>query len=147
MPAGRPPKPTATLERQGTFRSHRHEARKDAPSSGGDPKPPSWLKGEALKFWKQNVPRLQTMGVVESIDTEMLAGLARLWSNWRKEQRAYERGRRKVYAVNAAWKIFAAEAAKFGFTPVDRIKLVTRGKEPDDPQEVLQKILRGEQVN
>lgn len=130
MTAGRPPKPIGAHKASGTFRPHRHADRVEV--KPGSPPPPDWLEGDALDFWNQAVPMLEDMGVVAEIDAAMLGGLCCNWSNWRKEQQAYDAGDGHIYRLSCAWKMFDSVASKFGFTPSDRAKLSVSSNGDDD---------------
>ena len=119
------------LKASGSFRADRHSKREQEPTSGTTVKMPRSLKGEAAKFWRANVPKLEIMGVLDGIDEATLVGLATAWANWRKEQAAYEDGTGHVYRVSCSWTCFAKIASRFGLNPVDRTKLGT-SEEPSD---------------
>ena len=123
MPAGRPPKPTSVLKASGGFRKDRHGDREHTAESGTTVEQPAWLDGDALAFWQRNVPRLETMGILDGIDESQLTGLATAWANWRKEQTDYEAGNGHIYRVSNAWSMFDKLSSKFGFSPTERTKL------------------------
>lgn len=129
----RPPKPIAQLKAQGTFNVTRHGDREDEPSSGTAIVCPDWLDGEALEFWKAQVPNLEAMGILDGIDSSSLAGLCVAWSNWRREQDALDSGTGHIYRVACAWNLFSKIASQFGFDPVSRTKLATTKPVEDDP--------------
>ena len=131
MAGGRPPKAIGILNLQGTSRPDRHSHRSKEPQSGGKPECPKWLKGDAAKFWRDAVPKLDRMGILQSIDSAELAALCRSWAEWRKSDRRLEaedddkvRFRLTILA-GMAWKQFEKIATKYGLTPVDRIRLAT----------------------
>ena len=139
MPRGRPRKPIALLKAQGTFNTTRHDHRQVEPTSGTTVKMPRSLKGEAAKFWKSVVPKLEEMNILDGIDAPYLETLSRSWSNWHKEQAAYEAGDGHIYRVSCAWTMFDKIASKFGFSPVDRTRLAIdrKSNEPDPFEEWL----------
>jgi len=142
MTAGRPPKPIATLEAQGTARRGRHDKRKIEPKSGSKITLPATLKGEAARFWKAEIPKLEAMGVLDGIDQRYLIGLATAWANWKSEQAAYDRGEVKITMVATAWATFDKIASRFGMNPVDRTKLAT-GDNRDDSDPFAEWLKRG----
>jgi phage terminase small subunit len=45
--------------------------------SPGLPRPPAWIRGEALKEWNRIVPELDRMGLISHVDGARLGGLLR----------------------------------------------------------------------
>jgi len=145
MPAGRPPKPTSVLKSGGGFRKDRHGHREHTPESGTTIEKPSWLAGDASDFWDRNLPKLETMGILDGIDESQLAGLATAWANWRKEQSDYESGTGHIYKVANAWNMFDKIGSKFGFSPTERAKLAI--EPPSDELDPFEEWLKQKNHN
>src|SRR4051794_37394957 len=73
--AGRPPKPTALLELQGTARKDRHASRErePKPAKGGFPAAPEWLQPEGKAEWERVQLAYAESGIVTPLDRGMLA--------------------------------------------------------------------------
>lgn len=145
MPAGRPPKPTATLKASGGFRKDRHAGREHTSDSGTTIEQPAWLVGDALEFWQRNVPKLEAMGILDGIDESQLAGLATAWANWRREQNDFDAGNGHVYRVSNAWNMFDKISGKFGFSPTERTKLAI--EPPSDELDPFEEWLKQKNQN
>jgi phage terminase small subunit len=63
------PKDAETLKLHGTFRKDRHAGRENIPPPQGEPVRPASLKGDALKHWKENLPRLMSNRTIGESDT------------------------------------------------------------------------------
>lgn len=141
MTRGRPRKPVAALKVNGGFRKDRHGDREHEPSSDTPVTCPEWLAGDALDFWNDVVPKLRAMKILDGADAGSLIGLCVAWSNWRREQRAYEAEIGKIHRVNSAWATFDRLAGKFGLNPAARIRLAT----PEESTDALQEYIKAAQ--
>ena len=130
---GRPAKPIAVLEAQGTKQKCRHAKRENEVTSGESVQMPDSLTGEAAAFWSRNVPKFEAMGILDGVDTETLVMLCKAYANWHREQEAYENDDKPIRFVVSAWGMFDKLASRYGMTPVDRTKLATEKKADDDP--------------
>jgi P27 family predicted phage terminase small subunit len=152
----RPRKPTQKLKLHGGYRKDRHKDRADEPEFDGTPEKPAGLKGEASALWDRIVEPLAKQHVARSIDATVLQGMCEWWALYRKAQAELDKlkltpaktvldsdrlneARKLQMIASRAWQYFAAAAAKFGLTPVDRARLnVGEGKES-----ALAKFLKG----
>lgn len=153
---GRPPKPTPQLKLHGGYRKDRHKHRDAEPQFDGAPEKPSTLKGEASDCWDRIVPHLISSGVAKSIDEATLQGMCEWWATYRRAMDALDKmrvappdqdqevdlksARQLQMIASRAWQYFTAAAAKFGLTPVDRVRLSLGG---DKKQSALEAFLRG----
>ena len=79
---GPKPVPTATLKSRG---SRRVRERSDEPvPPSGKPRRPAWLTPKARRVWDRLCPKLYSMGVVKSIDAEVLARYCATFVFWRE---------------------------------------------------------------
>lgn len=152
----RPPKPTTQLKLHGGYRKDRHKNRDAEPQFGGAPKKPDALKGEASKCWDRIVPQLIASGVAKSVDESTLQGMCEWWATYRRAMAALDEmrvappdrnaevdlksARQLQMIASRSWQYFTAAAAKFGLTPVDRVRLSLGG---DKKQSALEAFLRG----
>lgn len=141
MPAGRPRKPIAQHERDGTFNVTRHSARKlRTPTFDGQPEKPKGMSKDAQKLWDYLVPRLAEKGVATDIDVPVLEQLCWWWARLKKLQRKRKGTDDYQFDCRLAMtsKQFHALAAKCGVTPIDRARLeVASGNDPSNPLEKL----------
>jgi P27 family predicted phage terminase small subunit len=141
---GRPRQPDELKILRGTFRADRDGDPAEAVPASGAPKPPTHLKGDGLKFWKQVVPGLVESGVAKACDAPALAMMCEWWARYRKlsmlldedapennpvaqvlkEKQEYQR----LVMLGIAWTNFDKVAARFGLTPSDRAKLRLGGE-------------------
>lgn len=136
----RPRKPTADLERDGTYREDRHGGRRKEPQFSGEPERPPGMNPDAQKFWDLIVPMLISRGVATSVDAPALQSMAEWWSTLRELRRKRKKGPTYVNDLVSASKQFHSIAAKFGLTPVDRAKLEVSDPDPANPfEEYLRK--------
>jgi len=140
MPAGRPRKPQALLDLQGTSRADRART---PPRPGGKPKMPSWLDAEAKRWWRRVVPQLVRLGIATNLDSDTLAGCARWFSIWRAADARLASGDgdyKQTLAVLISWKQFAAAVSKFGLSPTDRERLRDQLSEPADDSDLIEQL-------
>ena len=84
----RPPKPTALLHLQGTYREDRHGRRSREPQARGRLDAPDWLAPEARAEWDRVVEAYAEAGVVTPLDRAMLATFCELWARFVEADRS-----------------------------------------------------------
>ncbi len=123
----RPPKPTALLQLQGTYRADRHGKRAREPQvKRGALDAPDWLAPEARAEWDRVVEAYADAGVVTPLDRAMLATFCQLWARFVEAERSepYE-------PVPVSHIVSMANIAnRLGLDPSGRVKLPAQGK-PD----------------
>ena len=136
MPAGRPRKPTAQKQLDGTYRKDRDGGRADVAATGV-PQKPNWLSAGASKFWDRWVPELTRLGIAKEIDGPELANACYWWDEAHRLQLALKKTKPTasnylgLQAVTiAARKQWKDASAKFGFTPPDRARLKIEETKP-----------------
>ncbi len=122
----RPPKPTALLQLQGTYRADRHEKRSREPRAKGTLDAPDWLAPEARAEWDRVVEAYAEAGVVTPLDRAMLATFCQLWARYVEAEQA------EPYApVPISHVVSMANIAnRLGLDPSGRVKLPVQ-EEPD----------------
>jgi phage terminase small subunit len=115
---GRPPKPKRLLQIQGTLKAERH----GAPETWFDlppevPKPPDWLKGDALKRWLEVCADPIYSKVLASLDAGAL--LAHCVA-FEKVSTKYQRGEEVLAADLAALR---NTCSMLGLSPSDRARI------------------------
>lgn len=134
--SGRRPKPTEILRLQGTYRPKDHEHRANGPQATGHPARPSWLRGEARRFWERVIPQLVEMGVAKKIDRDDLAAMCEWWAAWRANIQLAATDASAMIAATKAYTHFQSLADRFGMNPSARIKLAgiaPQQKQTEDP--------------
>ena len=124
----RPPKPTALLQLQGTYRKDRHGKRSREPRAKGILDAPEWLAPEARAEWDRVVEAYAESGVVTPLDRAMLATFCQLWARFVEAERSepYE-------PVPVSHIVSMANIAnRLGLDPSGRVKLPVQ--ETPDPQ-------------
>ncbi len=152
MPAGRPPKPTALKQLQGTARPDRLNPDEPAPVVLQDAQPPAWLKGRARKAWRELAPVLTEMGVLTVADRAALALLCDTYGDYLALRETVEREGRtytlttktgdimpmprpEVSIAADAWKRASAMLQQFRLTPASRSKVSATEQVETDPFE------------
>jgi len=120
----------------------------------GMPKPPIWLKAEAMKEWKRLAPELMAEGLLTEVDRGMLVLLCQSWADYVGAiQRIQKRGhvfttpqgfRAKnpdITIMNEAFKHYFDACKQFGLSPMSRTKLKLRKPKVKDEDKVAS--LRG----
>src|SRR4051794_28623099 len=118
--AGRPPKPTALLELQGTARKHRHAKRAGEPKvPKGFPVAPEWLQPEAKAEWARVCHGYAEAGIVTPLDRGMLTTYCQMWARYVASETA------EPYVMLPASFIstMASVANKLGLNSSGRVKL------------------------
>ncbi len=125
----RPPKPTALLRLQGTYRADRHGKRGREPRARkGTLDAPDWLVPEARAEWDRVVEAYAEAGIVTPFDRAMLATFCQLWARFVEAERSepYE-------PVPVSHIVSMANIAnRLGLDPSGRVKLPVQ--ETPDPQ-------------
>ena len=78
---GPKPTPTKILQLRGSRRANLNPAEPEPPKDAPDR--PDWLDGSASAMWDALAPQLGAMGVLTSVDGNVLARYCHLWSRWR----------------------------------------------------------------
>jgi P27 family predicted phage terminase small subunit len=142
MARGRPPKPIEQHRADGTFRKDRHApavvlfpGQDDAaPAARVKLKPPKSLKGAALEWWKEHVPGLEQLGMLQQIDVSVLEMLAETYAIWKdalKALKKYPMLRENQIAERDAKLSYHKLAVEFGFTPTSRARLKVDTTKPE----------------
>ena len=146
-------KPTELKVLHGTQRADRQK-NEPKPERVFPVKPPRHLKlpEYAKKFWKENAPRLDRLGLLTEADIDTFYTLAMLYNDMRDNEDAIKQdgatvpdGRGGVkkhpsYSVlNAVRQQFRLLAAEFGCTPASRGKLDLPGEQEEDELETMLK--------
>lgn len=135
---GRPRKPTAEHERDGTLREDRHGGRRREPAFGGEPARPKGMGKDAAELWDVIVPHLVGRGVAKATDAAALELLCFWWGKWRILSRKKRDDLQHDSRLAMASKQWNAIAAKFGLTPADRARLeVPEGGDLKNPFEAF----------
>jgi phage terminase small subunit len=123
---GRPPKPTALLELQGTARKDRHGKRAEPKPKKGFPPAPEWLQPEAKTEWERVCEGYDEQGIITKLDRGMLATYCQMWARYVASEKA------EPYVMLPASFIstMASVANKLGLDPSGRVKL----RVPDEPK-------------
>jgi len=136
VPPGPPPTPTALKiirGNPGKGRLNRNEP-KPAPSPLD---PPTWLRGDAtaLAIWREEAPRLLTLGLLGQVDRLLFAALCERASVYRRAARTLRAGltqdtnggkisRPEVSIARGALYGLRQIAGAFGMSPSDRTRLM-----------------------
>ena len=149
-PGGRP-KPTSLKILEGNPGKRPINTLEPQPDST-IPKCPAWLDAEAKRQWKRLAPELARLGLLTSVDGDVLAGYCTAWSELRaatelllKEGRTVTTaagGIKPHPAINmqrTALAAIRAYAGLFGLDPSSRARLaVTKGQgEKDELEDFL----------
>ena len=116
----RPRTPTNVLDARGAFRKHPERKRTDAQTVGPLGRPPSHVKGEVLKAWKE-IAKSAPLEVLTASDKLALELAANLLAQFRLNPIEFP-----------AAKLVRLEAllGKFGMTPADRAKVGGKKEAP-----------------
>jgi P27 family predicted phage terminase small subunit len=142
MPAGRPPKPIALHEAQGTFRKDRHSKKVDF--GDADLSPPPFLVGLEKKEWQRVAPILAASGLLRDADRSMLAAYCEAFAEFVEAKKRLKKSGHtfetdKGYCCVSPWvavKNSAAErmgkfAAQFGLSPSSRARVPAPEAKPE----------------
>ena len=130
----RPRKPSALKRLQGTDRPDRE--RNEPMPTVGVPSAPAWVRGPALELFDALAPELAALGILTTIDGDVLAD----YCVWRgimtnalevieaegltfKTARGYVQQRPEVSIASTAQKHINTLGAKLGLSPADRSRL------------------------
>lgn len=163
-PRGRPPKPSASLKLQGTYRADRRFADEPVPDAG-IPVRPKFLTGPAKKEWERLGPLLIEKGVLTTWDVAAFTQYCWHWGEWVSLGRAVKKAKngmkdlRSRYTsttskggecldvlVQAQFKALVAcrsLATEFGLTPSSRTRIKTGAKQEENPFAKLAEQQRG----
>ena len=157
MPAGRPPKPTATKRANGNPGKRRlPDEPTPPPPAGGVVLPPFWTvdawpaRGMASRMWARMAAILGPMGLLTEASADALALLCDAYAEYvtargvvAEEGATYERTtdrggvswvtRAEVAQAADAWRRVNAMMGQFGLTPSALAKVGNASAEDDDP--------------
>jgi P27 family predicted phage terminase small subunit len=151
MGKGRKPKPAELRVLQGNP-GHRPipDVPKSAPIDGKFP-PPDWMDAEAKKEWRKIVKAYEKVEMITETDLQLLTAWCTAVSQFIDSNKKLIKLKGKledlplmrVYriALNEARTAMLAIAARFGFSPVDRMKLALPPDKPDEEKD-FEKFLR-----
>jgi len=119
--------------------------------SDGFPKPPAFIKGEALKEWKRIEKELAHLNYIETIDIAAFAAYCQSYADWVENvkylsknpktyttQSGYSQVVPQVTMANKAKQDMLRYAQEFGFTPSARSNVGSLMKKDDvDPLEQI----------
>lgn len=122
------------------------KGRKGEPKpAAGVPKPPKWLKGEALKEWKRVVPELAAIGLLAFVDQAALAAMCQAWADYLRNKAVVDaegdvvtnnKGMKMKHpAVNVmegAFNRWQRLMKEFGLTPAARANMAIEKKNPEE---------------
>jgi len=144
---GRKPKPAEIRELQGNPRRVPiPKVPKGEPIVQGLP-PPSWLDAEAKKEWRSVVAQYADMKIITRNDIALLTAWCDTWSKWLAVTKKIK-GRfvigdgsgAKRNPLTTIEKDLKADlltlAARFGFSPVDRMKLAIPPEKPPEENDI-----------
>jgi P27 family predicted phage terminase small subunit len=155
MGKGRKPKPAELRVLQGNP-GHRKipDVPKSAPVDGKFP-PPEWMDAEAKKEWRKIVKAYESVKMITETDLQLLTAWCTAVSQFisaHKELKKAERKKTKTLedyklirlcqiSINEARAALLAISSRFGFSPVDRMKLALPPDKPDEEKD-FEKFLR-----
>lgn len=129
---GRPPKPLALHDAEGTWRDDRHGDPAETVEFDGVPKRPAKLDGEAKEFWDTYVPRLVKKGLAKTIDSPALELMCFAWGRLKAmEKLVIKEPEDRVLTLQfIKWAgLFNELSGKFGMNPQDLARLRVPKKE------------------
>ena len=149
---GRPRKPDALKELQGTARADRK--RSSIANVEGMPKRPTGLSEQAVRIWQSLGPKLHELGLLAEIDASMFAIYCQTCADWLQITRHLNRlGPLKWYSVtksgyrrmipelqvrDRAFQVLLKLGTRFGLDPSSRAGLgVVADKSPNFVEEFL----------
>lgn len=124
---GPSPRDSETLKLHGRFKESLHADRDKIAPAIGEPVRPAHLKGEALKHWKENLPRLMANRTIGESDTAAFVLLCETWALLRKALAAvnkYPTDKDSRIAFGEYSRQWIALAAKLGLTSLDRSRIL-----------------------
>lgn len=143
---GRPRKPTAIRRIEGN--PGKRPLNEDEPEPlVRDTRPPAHLDRQAKQVWRVVAPELDRLGLLTTVDEEVLAGYCIAASQVRKAMKllskegftiqtktGYLQQRPEVAILQKSLQLLRAFAAEFGFTPSSRTRLSVpkNGEDLDD---------------
>lgn len=107
---GRKPQPTSLHILKGTYRPRRHDQSAEALSSSDESllKPPSWLRADAKKEWKNEAKEALKAGILTNSDRSAFADLcilqARVKQAYQDMHKFAESIRKKAEAKGGVWE-------------------------------------------
>lgn len=130
-------KPYQLHELGGTLRARQERRLSDLPAgSFGRARRPSWLRGEARRFWNEHAPQLEARGLLDALSQMPFALVCASWGHLREAEALLARegavvtgprgGQRAHPAVKQAkdWRVlFMAGCKDFGLTPLSRQRM------------------------
>lgn len=132
---GKKPKPTALKVLQGNP-GHRPLNKNEPKPKVSNYDPPEFLDGEAVEIWKQEAPRLISLGILTETDRLIFGALCEKVANWlhysRKMHEAPDLVKSNagnivpnpyIRLANHAYQDMCKVAVEFGLTPVSRSRV------------------------
>jgi P27 family predicted phage terminase small subunit len=131
--------------------------RGESPKPKGDtPTCPSWLSPLAKQEWKRITPELAQLGLLSSLDRNILAGYCNAFALWQEAQECLSKQgtvyvttkgklepRPEIAIVKTAGEMMNAFAAELGLTPSSRARMnLPKPNEEIDPMEELLRDLK-----
>ena len=132
--SGRPRKPDALKQLQGTARKDRK--RPNTPEPTGKPKRPIGLSRQAVRVWSDLAPKLIDLGLLSAIDASTFAVYCQAYADWLKLTRhlnklgplnwfqtsdsGYRQVIPEVAVRNTAYQVMQRLETRFGLDPSSR---------------------------
>lgn len=137
------------LKNTGNMRKHLTKAERDARQAAEEElrtsgrvvvKAPDWLSAEARKVFDVTKVQMRKLGVLEAVDTELLALYADAICRYREVIKSLDMADPKAAAAAQAWSRLALQyAEKMGISATGRARLAKKKavEQPLDPMEEL----------
>lgn len=153
MAGGRPRKPDAVKQMQGTLQPCRASSSISALVPLEDAKPPAWLSATAKKLFKEKARQLITIGVLTQLDVDALAMYAHSYAEAINAVKELEENGRMAttfndegviigftpnpfYRIfNDSMKIVNQIGSQFGFSPSSRASIISQIVKKEDKDE------------
>lgn len=149
---GPKPKPTVIKKFEGNPGKRRLPKGEPEPAAvDGDPVPPAWLGAEGQAKWREIVPQLRALGVLTTLDLDVLSTYCASWDEYAQCQKTMNEEGHYVYLESGFVALHPAVsrmqkalerirklAAEFGMTPSSRSSL---GGSKDKPKGALSKYV------
>jgi phage terminase small subunit len=134
---GRPPRPTAELIADGSYRADRHGHRADVQFAGDKPDEPEGLGEYGGQLWRDYFACAPPDLLIQ-IDSACLEDACRTWERISQYQRILSADPLELKVAAAliqAQRVFLNYSARLGLSPVDRARLKAppKPKQDDNP--------------
>jgi len=124
MPARRVP--TQVLRLRGSWRAKQRDGEPEPPAAESC-KPPAYVKGKARKAWQRIAPVLIGLGVLTTLDVDVLAEYCVCYAAWRDAAETGDVDRMLKLGTH-----LNRLRAVLGLTPVDRSRIKVTAKDGDE---------------